>query len=95
MGEAHVSTTLMKQVFYITKRKWEPNIQHDCKSDDFRARFKVAKWRVFCHWAWLQISPARFKLVYSDKAWENGYCESFNARFRNELLNGELLYTLR
>jgi putative transposase len=21
--------------------------------------------------------------------WENGYCESFNARFRDELLNGE------
>lgn len=28
-------------------------------------------------------------------AWENGYCESFNARFRDELLNGELFYTLR
>ena len=25
---------------------------------------------------------------------ENGYCESFNARFRDELLNGELFYTL-
>ena len=50
---------------------------------------------MFCHSVWLQISPARFKQVYSDKAWENGYCESFNARFRNELLNGELFYTLR
>jgi len=27
--------------------------------------------------------------------WENGYCESFNARFRDELLNGELFYTLK
>jgi transposase InsO family protein len=27
--------------------------------------------------------------------WENGYCESFNARFRDELLNGEVFYTLR
>ena len=26
-----------------------------------RARFKVAKWGVFCHSAWLQISPARLK----------------------------------
>ena len=26
---------------------------------------------------------------------ENGYCESFNARFRDELLNGELFYTLK
>ena len=26
---------------------------------------------------------------------ENGYCESFNARFRDELLNGEVFYSLR
>ena len=25
---------------------------------------------------------------------ENGYCESFNARFRDELLNGEIFYSL-
>jgi putative transposase len=27
--------------------------------------------------------------------WENGYCESFNGKFRDELLNGEIFYTLR
>jgi putative transposase len=27
--------------------------------------------------------------------WENGYIESFNARLRDELLNGEIFYTLR
>ena len=27
--------------------------------------------------------------------WENGYCESFNARFRDELLNGEICYSLK
>jgi putative transposase len=27
--------------------------------------------------------------------WENGYCESFNARFRDQLLNGEIFYTLQ
>ena len=27
--------------------------------------------------------------------WENGYCESLNARFRDELLNGEIFYSLR
>jgi putative transposase len=26
---------------------------------------------------------------------ENGYCESFNGKFRDELLNGEIFYTLR
>ena len=38
-----------------------------------RAGFHVAKWGVFCHSAWLQISPARFKQVYSDKAL-NWFC---------------------
>ncbi len=27
--------------------------------------------------------------------WENGYVESFNARLRDELLDGELFYSLR
>jgi hypothetical protein len=27
--------------------------------------------------------------------WDNGYIESFNARLRDELLNGEIFYTLR
>ena len=63
LGEAHVDTPFMKKVLYITKRKWKTNIQHYCKSDDFRAGFKVAKWGTFCHSAWLQISPARFKQV--------------------------------
>ena len=31
------------------------------KSDDFRAGFEVAKWRVFCHLNPLQSSPARLK----------------------------------
>ena len=26
--------------------------------------------------------------------WENGYCESFNSKLRDELLNGEIFYTL-
>ena len=27
--------------------------------------------------------------------WENGYCESFDGRMRDELLNGETFYSLR
>lgn len=27
--------------------------------------------------------------------WENGYCESFNGKRRDELLNGEIFYTLK
>jgi len=31
----------------------------------------------------------------SSPPWENGYCESFNGKMRDQLLNGELFYTLR
>ena len=27
--------------------------------------------------------------------WENGYCESFNGKLREECLNGEIFYSLR
>ena len=27
--------------------------------------------------------------------WENGYIESFNGKMRDELLNGEIFYTLK
>jgi transposase InsO family protein len=27
--------------------------------------------------------------------WENGYCESFNGKLRDERLNGEIFYSLR
>ena len=27
--------------------------------------------------------------------WENGYCESFNGRLRDECLNGEIFYSLK
>ena len=27
--------------------------------------------------------------------WENGYCESFSSKLRDELLNGLIFYTLK
>ncbi len=33
--------------------------------------------------------------IEPDSPWENGSVESFNARPRDELLNGEIFYTLR
>ena len=65
---AYIYTPFMKKVLHITKRKRKSNVHHYCKTDDFRAGFEVAKWGTFCHSAWLQISPARFKQVYSDSA---------------------------
>ena len=33
--------------------------------------------------------------ISPDSPWENGFIESFNARLRDELLDGEIFYSLR
>lgn len=45
--------------------------------------------------AWLGRVGTKTLYIQPGSPWENGYCESFNGKLRNELLNGELFYTLR
>jgi IS30 family transposase len=33
--------------------------------------------------------------IQPDSPWENGYNESFNGKLRDELLNGEIFYSLK
>jgi transposase InsO family protein len=40
----------------------------------------------------LEVAPL---FIEPGSPWENGYVESFNGKFRDELLNGELFYTLQ
>jgi len=44
---------------------------------------------------WLANLGAKTLYITPGSPWENGYCESFNGRLRDELLNGEIFYTLR
>ena len=44
---------------------------------------------------WIAAVGAKTAFIEPGSPWENGYCESFNARFRDELLNGEIFYTLK
>ena len=44
---------------------------------------------------WIAAVGAKTAYIEPGSPWENGYCESFNCRFRDELLNGEVFYTLR
>jgi len=44
---------------------------------------------------WIAAVGAKTAFIEPGSPWENGYCESFNARFRDELLNGEIFYSLR
>lgn len=45
--------------------------------------------------AWIEAVGARTAFIEPGSPWENGYVESFNARFRDELLNREIFYSLR
>lgn len=44
---------------------------------------------------WIGAVGARTAYIEPGSPWENGYCESFNARFCAELLNGGIFYSLR
>jgi len=44
---------------------------------------------------WLARLGTKAVYITPGSPWENGYCESFNGKLRDELLNGEIFYTLR
>ena len=44
---------------------------------------------------WIAAVGAKTAYIEPGSPWENGYCESFNPRLRDELLNGEVFYSLR
>ena len=44
--------------------------------------------------AWIEAVGAKTAYIEPGSPWENGYVESFNARFRDELLDGEVFYSL-
>jgi putative transposase len=44
---------------------------------------------------WIAAVGAKTAYIAPGSPWENGYVESFNARLRDELLNGEIFYSLR
>ncbi len=44
---------------------------------------------------WLGRVGVKTLFIQPGSPWENGYVESFNGKLRDELLNGEIFYTLR
>lgn len=42
--------------------------------------------------AWIEAIGAQAAYIEPGSAWENGHVEAFNARFRDELLDGEVFY---
>jgi putative transposase len=45
--------------------------------------------------AWISAVGAKTAYIEPGSPWENGYCESFNSKLRDELLKGEIFYTLK
>ena len=44
---------------------------------------------------WIKRLGVQTLFIEPGSPWENGYNESFNGKFRDELLNGEIFYTLK
>jgi len=44
---------------------------------------------------WLSAVGAKTLYIEPGSPWENGYCESFNGKLRDECLNGEIFYSLK
>ena len=44
---------------------------------------------------WIAAVGAKTAYIERGSPWENGFVESFNARLRDELLDGEIFYSLQ
>jgi putative transposase len=44
---------------------------------------------------WLVHTGAKTLYIEPGSPWENGYCESFNSKLRDEFLNGEIFYSIK
>ena len=44
---------------------------------------------------WLARTGTATLYIEPGSPWENGYCESFNSKLRDEFLNGEIFYSLK
>ena len=44
---------------------------------------------------WNSAVGAKTAYIEPCRPWEHGFCESFNARLRDEFLNGEIFYTIK
>ena len=44
---------------------------------------------------WLADTGAKTLYIEPGSPWENGFCESFNSKLRDEFLNGEIFYSMK
>jgi transposase InsO family protein len=70
----------------VMKQRGVPEHIRSDNGPEFLAK-ELRQWLAQVGCATLYIEPG--------SPWENGYCESFNGRLRDECLNGEIFYSLR
>ncbi len=75
----------MRPWWFFVKHGAPEHIRSD-NGPEFTAK-SVRQWLQALHVSTLYIEP--------DSPWENGFNESFNGKLRDELLNGEIFYTLK
>ncbi len=86
-----------------TKRKLNSTDVLDCLYDLFTERGAPehirsdngAEFTAVAVREWLSAARIRTLFIEPGSPWENGYNESFNGKLRDELLNGEIFYTLK
>ncbi len=47
---AHLNSPFVQQVFHVSKRQWEPNVQHNCQTNDLWTCLEVLEWRLVTFW---------------------------------------------
>jgi transposase InsO family protein len=62
--------------------------------EHIRSTTAQSSWLVTCVSGW-PIQGAKTLYIEPGSPWENGYCESFNSKLRDEFLNGEIFYSLK
>lgn len=82
LGRYEVIETLAE----VMKQRGVPEHIRSDNGPEFLAK-ELRQWLVHVGCGTLYIEP--------DSPWENGYCESFNGKLRDECLNGEIFYSLR
>jgi len=76
---------------HLSQGKSVKRVEHIWRQEGLKVPQKQAK-RVRL---WLKRRGVRTLYLEPDSPWEKGYCESFNGKLRDELLDREIFYTLK
>lgn len=89
-GSAYFLQELRRRMIKdMTIRGFTTDTQRDHICSDNGPEFVTQKVR-----NWIGAVGAKTAYIEPGSPWENGYIESINARMRDELIDGEIFYTL-